>query len=232
MQEQFVPLDIAVKPARSLGVGLLICLEREWSREDLSADCQLRQTPASLRLRFFAELHCFHTDLRDGWAGRQAVSRTWQCICDFRSDRLEREIRHKSAGLRAYTVVGTAAALFLLISKYGFINVLADGLVVLDPSRVAADRHRNRLYRSGSYFCAHRLAAVACETSLPIARDCADGPVGRDFPNAVVPEISDVEVAGSVHGEPQVHSTRRGWPGRHRPKNSRMKQAGQSLPRC
>src|ERR1700722_15958560 len=31
---------------------------------------------------------------------------------------LEREIRHKSAGLRAYTVVGTTAALFLLISKY------------------------------------------------------------------------------------------------------------------
>src|ERR1700691_137765 len=51
---------------------------------------------------------------------------------------LEREIRHKSAGLRTYTVVGTAAALFLLISKYGFTDVLAGGLVVLDPSRVAA----------------------------------------------------------------------------------------------
>ena len=51
---------------------------------------------------------------------------------------LEREIRHKSAGLRTYTVVGTAAALFLLISKYGFTNVLIDGLIVLDPSRVAA----------------------------------------------------------------------------------------------
>jgi putative Mg2+ transporter-C (MgtC) family protein len=51
---------------------------------------------------------------------------------------LEREIRHKSAGLRTYTVVGTAAALFLLISKYGFTDVLADGRVVLDPSRVAA----------------------------------------------------------------------------------------------
>jgi len=51
---------------------------------------------------------------------------------------LEREIRHKSAGVRTYTVVGTTAALFLLISKYGFMNVLANGLVVLDPSRVAA----------------------------------------------------------------------------------------------
>ena len=51
---------------------------------------------------------------------------------------LEREVRHKSAGLRTYTVVGTTAALFLLISKYGFTDVLARDLVVLDPSRVAA----------------------------------------------------------------------------------------------
>jgi putative Mg2+ transporter-C (MgtC) family protein len=51
---------------------------------------------------------------------------------------LEREVRHKSAGLRTYTVIGTTAALFLLISKYGFTNVLIDGKVVLDPSRVAA----------------------------------------------------------------------------------------------
>jgi putative Mg2+ transporter-C (MgtC) family protein len=51
---------------------------------------------------------------------------------------LEREIRHKSAGLRTYTVVGTAAALFLLISKYGFTDVLVDNRIVLDPSRVAA----------------------------------------------------------------------------------------------
>ena len=51
---------------------------------------------------------------------------------------LEREIRLKSAGLRTYTLVGLASALFLLISKYGFSNVLVAGTVVLDPSRVAA----------------------------------------------------------------------------------------------
>jgi putative Mg2+ transporter-C (MgtC) family protein len=51
---------------------------------------------------------------------------------------LEREIRHKSAGLRTYALVGTSAALFLLISKYGFMDVLANDRVVLDPSRVAA----------------------------------------------------------------------------------------------
>lgn len=51
---------------------------------------------------------------------------------------LEREYRQKSAGLRTYTIVGFAAALLMLVSKYGFTNVLQPGLVVLDPSRVAA----------------------------------------------------------------------------------------------
>lgn len=51
---------------------------------------------------------------------------------------VEREIRQKSAGLRTHTLVGVSAALFMLISKYGFMDVLADGKVILDPSRVAA----------------------------------------------------------------------------------------------
>jgi putative Mg2+ transporter-C (MgtC) family protein len=52
---------------------------------------------------------------------------------------LEREIRiMKSAGLRTHTLVGVAAALLMLVSKYGFGDVLEQGLIVLDPSRVAA----------------------------------------------------------------------------------------------
>ncbi|MEH3142743.1 MAG: MgtC/SapB family protein [Mycobacterium kyogaense] len=51
---------------------------------------------------------------------------------------LERELQGKSAGLRTQTLVGTAAALILLVSKYGFGDVLVPGLVVVDPSRVAA----------------------------------------------------------------------------------------------
>jgi putative Mg2+ transporter-C (MgtC) family protein len=51
---------------------------------------------------------------------------------------LEREIRQKNAGLRTHTLVGVGAALFMLISKYGFTDVLEPRLVVLDPSRVAA----------------------------------------------------------------------------------------------
>ena len=51
---------------------------------------------------------------------------------------LERELRQKAAGLRTYSLVGVSAALFMLVSKYGFNDVLEPGRAVVDPSRVAA----------------------------------------------------------------------------------------------
>ncbi|GGM06231.1 hypothetical protein GCM10011594_27970 [Nakamurella endophytica] len=51
---------------------------------------------------------------------------------------LERQLRGKNAGLRTQAIVGTSSALVLLVSKYGFGDVLVPGSVVLDPSRVAA----------------------------------------------------------------------------------------------
>lgn len=51
---------------------------------------------------------------------------------------LEREFRAKSAGLRTHTLVGVAAALIVLVSKYGFGDTIVKDAVVLDPSRVAA----------------------------------------------------------------------------------------------
>ncbi|MFL6123641.1 MgtC/SapB family protein [Actinophytocola sp.] len=50
---------------------------------------------------------------------------------------LEREVRQKSAGLRTHTLVGLGAALIMLVSKYGFFDVLSEH-VTLDPSRIAA----------------------------------------------------------------------------------------------
>ncbi|HET7173456.1 MAG TPA: MgtC/SapB family protein, partial [Nocardioidaceae bacterium] len=50
---------------------------------------------------------------------------------------LERELRQKNAGLRTHTIVGVAAALIVMVSKYGFTDVLGPN-VNLDPSRVAA----------------------------------------------------------------------------------------------
>lgn len=51
---------------------------------------------------------------------------------------LERTVQGKSAGLRTQTIVGTSAALIMLVSKYGFADVLSSGTVALDPSRMAA----------------------------------------------------------------------------------------------
>jgi putative Mg2+ transporter-C (MgtC) family protein len=49
----------------------------------------------------------------------------------------ERERQGKDAGMRTLTTVGIGSALFVVISKYGFSDVIGPG-VALDPSRVAA----------------------------------------------------------------------------------------------
>lgn len=48
---------------------------------------------------------------------------------------VERELRHKSAGARTHVLVGLGAALFTLVSVYGFAS--AEG-VTRDPARIAA----------------------------------------------------------------------------------------------
>ncbi|UCR89546.1 MgtC/SapB family protein [Mycetocola spongiae] len=49
----------------------------------------------------------------------------------------ERQLRHKNAGIRTHTLVGLGAAVFTLVSAYGFAPVLGPE-VNLDPSRIAA----------------------------------------------------------------------------------------------
>lgn len=51
---------------------------------------------------------------------------------------IERQLRQKSAGLRTNTLVGTGSALFMLVSKYGFMDIVSPYRVVVDPSRIAA----------------------------------------------------------------------------------------------
>jgi putative Mg2+ transporter-C (MgtC) family protein len=72
---------------------------------------------------------------QEGWlrAGELGVALLLSAVIG-----LEREMRQKNAGLRTHTLVGVGAALFTLISKYGFADVLRPGQVVVDPSRVAA----------------------------------------------------------------------------------------------
>ena len=51
---------------------------------------------------------------------------------------LERQMRAKEAGLRTHILVGIGSAMFMLVSKYGFADMLDSDHVALDPSRIAA----------------------------------------------------------------------------------------------
>lgn len=88
---------------------------------------------------------------------------------------LEREWRHKSAGLRTYTVVGLGAALFTLISKYGFSDVLAEGRVVLDPSRVTAQIVSGLGFIGGGVIFVHRGSVKGLTTAAGIWLTAAVG---------------------------------------------------------
>jgi putative Mg2+ transporter-C (MgtC) family protein len=50
----------------------------------------------------------------------------------------EREMRQKSAGLRTHTLVGLGAAVGMMISKYGFVDVIGRHPTSYDPSRIAS----------------------------------------------------------------------------------------------
>ncbi|CCV29797.1 TPA: MgtC/SapB family protein [Yersinia enterocolitica] len=51
---------------------------------------------------------------------------------------LERQLRAKDAGLRTHILVGIGSAMFMIVSKYGFEDLLTLEHVSFDPSRVAA----------------------------------------------------------------------------------------------
>ena len=51
---------------------------------------------------------------------------------------LDRQRLDKSAGLRTHMLVSVGSALLMIVSAYGFDQVLQPGRIVLDPSRVAA----------------------------------------------------------------------------------------------
>ena len=50
----------------------------------------------------------------------------------------ERKSRNKEAGIRTHLIVASGAALIMIVSKYGFTDILGDKGIALDPSRIAA----------------------------------------------------------------------------------------------
>jgi len=51
---------------------------------------------------------------------------------------LDRERRESSAGMRTHALVGMSACLLMIVSAFGFADILGTANVVLDPSRIAA----------------------------------------------------------------------------------------------
>ncbi|HHR8284228.1 TPA: MgtC/SapB family protein [Salmonella enterica subsp. enterica serovar Muenchen] len=51
---------------------------------------------------------------------------------------IERQLRSKEAGLRTHILVGMGSAMFMIVSKYGFEDIIRENHVALDPSRIAA----------------------------------------------------------------------------------------------
>ncbi|MBJ9237637.1 MULTISPECIES: MgtC/SapB family protein [Citrobacter] len=51
---------------------------------------------------------------------------------------LERQIRAKEAGVRTHILIGIGSAMFMIVSKYGFYDVIEHSHIGLDPSRIAA----------------------------------------------------------------------------------------------
>lgn len=50
----------------------------------------------------------------------------------------ERKSRNKEAGIRTHLIVAAGASLIMIVSKYGFADILGDKGIALDPSRIAA----------------------------------------------------------------------------------------------
>src|SRR5438067_348802 len=60
---------------------------------------------------------------------------------------IERERLERAAGLRTHALVGVGSALFIIVSAFGFADILGTPGVSLDPSRIAAQGDPRRPHR-------------------------------------------------------------------------------------
>jgi putative Mg2+ transporter-C (MgtC) family protein len=95
---------------------------------------------------------------------------------------LEREMRQKSAGMRTNALVGTGAALFMLVSEYGFADIIGPH-VTLDPSRVAAQIVSGIGFIGGGLIFVRRLDVRGLTTAAGVWVTAAVGmAAGADLP--------------------------------------------------
>ncbi len=88
---------------------------------------------------------------------------------------LERQLRGKSAGLRTHAIVGMISALILQVSKYGFSDVIHEGLVSLDPSRIAAQIVSGISFLGAGLIITHQRATRGLTTAASVWSAAAIG---------------------------------------------------------
>src|ERR1700758_4048461 len=131
---------------------------------------------------------------------------------------LERTIQGKVAGLRTQTIVGTSAALIMLISKYGFGDVLSAQTIELDPSRVAAQIVSGISFLGAGIIITRRGAvhglttAAAVWESAAIGMAAGAGLVGLavvvvtlHFISAFAYSNVELQLTGRLHGTVRLH---------------------------
>jgi putative Mg2+ transporter-C (MgtC) family protein len=96
---------------------------------------------------------------------------------------LEREAGAKAAGLRTHALVGLSAAVIMVISKYGFADLLGLDHIALDPSRIAAQIVSGIGFLGGGMIFVHRSAVRGLTTAATIWVVAAVGMAcGGDLP--------------------------------------------------
>lgn len=124
---------------------------------------------------------------------------------------LEREAKQKAAGVRTYTLVGTAAALFVLVSKYGFTDVLSNH-VVLDPSRVAAQIVSGVGFIGGGIIFVHRDSVRGLTTAASVWLTAAIG-AAAGAGLAVLAAVSTAAYFVAILGLPPLGHAVTRWTG-------------------
>lgn len=131
---------------------------------------------------------------------------------------LERTVQGKVAGLRTQTIVGTSAALIMMVSKYGFDDVLAAGRVVLDPSRVAAQIVSGIGFLGAGIIITRRGAVRGLTTAAAVWESAAIGMaagagllllagvvVALHFVSALAFNVVERQLSASLRGSVRLH---------------------------
>ena len=69
----------------------------------------------------------------------------------------ERNSRYKNAGTRTHLIVALSAALMIIVSKYGFMDIISTHGINLDPSRIAAQIVSGIGFRSRTDLCSQSI---------------------------------------------------------------------------